>query len=67
MNNKLLNIIHFKQIRNLNSLSAVVTKPHREKYLRTYPTVLINPDGSSINIRYHEPKQIIKVRNKKIY
>lgn len=50
-----------QQIRCLNSLSASITRPHRTKYLRTYPTVLVNPDGSTINIRYKEPRQIIKV------
>lgn len=27
--------------------------------MNTYPTVLVLPDGSSINIEYHEPRQII--------
>ncbi|XP_044271758.1 39S ribosomal protein L55, mitochondrial [Tribolium madens] len=49
------------QIRFLNCHSASITRPHRLTYKRTYPTVLVNPDGSTINIKYHEPRQIIKL------
>ncbi|XP_074036378.1 mitochondrial ribosomal protein L55 [Leptinotarsa decemlineata] len=51
----------FQQIRKLNSLSACITRPHRSTYLRTYPTILVYPDGSTVNIRYPEPRQIIKL------
>ncbi|XP_022918310.1 large ribosomal subunit protein mL55 [Onthophagus taurus] len=51
--------ILLNQIRNLNSLSATITKPHRKNYLRTYPTLMVNTDGSTYTIRYHEPRQII--------
>lgn len=49
------------QVRYLNSVSALITRPHRLNYLKTYPTVIINTDGSSINVRYEEPRRIIKV------
>ncbi|CAH1110786.1 unnamed protein product [Psylliodes chrysocephalus] len=49
------------QIRNLNSFSACITKPHRSIYVRTYPTVLANSDGSTITIRYQEPRKLIKL------
>ncbi|CAG9860562.1 unnamed protein product [Phyllotreta striolata] len=55
------NLKFFVQIRNLNSLSAGITKPHRNIYRRTYPTVLVNPDGSTINVRYQEPRKMIKL------
>ncbi|XP_059476731.1 large ribosomal subunit protein mL55 [Neocloeon triangulifer] len=45
--------------RFLNSNSGSITKVHRETFTRTYPTVLVLPDGSSIRIRYDEPRQII--------
>lgn len=45
--------------RNLNCWTAAVTKKHRKLYTRTYPTHLVNPDGSSIIIDYHVPRQII--------
>ncbi|XP_071444076.1 large ribosomal subunit protein mL55 [Hetaerina americana] len=46
-------------IRRINCNSASITRPHRLIYARMYPTVLVLPDGSSVNIRYHEPRKII--------
>ncbi|KAG8233709.1 hypothetical protein J437_LFUL014313 [Ladona fulva] len=48
-----------QSFRNLNCHSASITRPHRLIYARNYPTVVVFPDGSSINIRYHEPRKII--------
>lgn len=50
-----------QQSRNISSSTAAITKIHRKVYARTYPTVLVQPDGSSITIKYHEPRKIIKV------
>ncbi|XP_028161615.1 large ribosomal subunit protein mL55 [Ostrinia nubilalis] len=47
--------------RYLNNNVASVTKIHREIYTRMYPTKVVLADGSSINIRYHEPRKIIKL------
>lgn len=47
--------------RNLNNNVATITKIHRDLYTRMYPTNVVLPDGSSINIRYHEPRRIIKL------
>ncbi|RZF46847.1 hypothetical protein LSTR_LSTR011113 [Laodelphax striatellus] len=47
--------------RSISSASAAITKIHRRRFLRKYPTTLVNPDGSSIEIRYHEPRAIIKL------
>lgn len=44
-----------------NSNTASITRPRRDCYTRTYPTLLVFPDGSTINIRYKEPRQIIKL------
>ncbi|CAH0556159.1 unnamed protein product [Brassicogethes aeneus] len=49
------------QLRNLNSLSASITRPHRLTYTKTYQTVLVQPDGSTINIRFDDPRQILKM------
>lgn len=49
------------QIRHVSSSTAIVTKIHRQNYARDYQTILVNPDGSSINIRYHEPRKIIRL------
>lgn len=48
-------------IRYLSSLSASITRAHRNIYSRTYPTVIVNSDGSTFNIRYQEPRKIIKL------
>merc|ERR1712038_448918 len=42
-----------------NSNRAGVCKMNRYKYARTYPTVLVQPDGSTITIRYPEPRRIV--------
>lgn len=51
----------YHQIRNVSSSTAAITKIHRLLYTRLYPTVLVQPDGSTINVRYHEPRKIIRV------
>lgn len=60
--------ILFKQIpinilpeRQINCWTAGITKVHRKIYERTYPTVVVLSDGSTINIRYFEPRKIIKL------
>lgn len=45
--------------RHLNCWSAGITRKRRKIFLNTYPTCLVLPDGSSINIDYDEPRQII--------
>ncbi|XP_018797278.1 PREDICTED: 39S ribosomal protein L55, mitochondrial [Bactrocera latifrons] len=50
-----------QQMRCISSASAAVTRLHRSVYCRMYPTVVVQPDGSTINIRYHEPRKIIKL------
>ncbi|RUS77647.1 hypothetical protein EGW08_014590 [Elysia chlorotica] len=44
-----------------NSNAASVTRTKRMVYPRTYPTLLVYPDGSTITIRYKEPRKIIKL------
>ncbi|BFZ16836.1 hypothetical protein BsWGS_19875 [Bradybaena similaris] len=59
----------FKQMSTIEFLSCIrksstaisVTKIHRTVYPRPYPAVLVFPDGSTINIRYREPRKIIKL------
>lgn len=47
--------------RSFNSSTCIVTKVHRATFARTYPVVVVLPNGASINIKYHEPRKIIKV------
>ncbi|CAK9294144.1 unnamed protein product [Gordionus sp. m RMFG-2023] len=53
--------IHAIQVAHFNSNFASICKVHRKIYPRFYPTVLVNSDGSSYNIRYFEPRKIIKL------
>lgn len=50
-----------QQIRAVSSSTVAITKVHRLLYCRVYPTLLVQPDGSTINIHYHEPRKIIRV------
>ncbi|ENN79148.1 39S ribosomal protein L55, mitochondrial [Dendroctonus ponderosae] len=56
-----MNCRTFLQIRSLSCWSAAITRPHRLTYTRTYPTVLVQPDGSTFTIRHSEPRKIIKL------
>ncbi|XP_072919141.1 large ribosomal subunit protein mL55 [Hemitrygon akajei] len=42
-----------------NSNRTSVVRVGRQVYTRLYPVLLVQPDGSTINIRYKEPKRII--------
>ncbi|XP_014663266.1 PREDICTED: 39S ribosomal protein L55, mitochondrial-like [Priapulus caudatus] len=44
-----------------NSNRASITKIGRLTYARLYPTMLVNPDGSTVRIKYREPRKIIKL------
>ncbi|XP_061593418.1 large ribosomal subunit protein mL55 isoform X2 [Cololabis saira] len=43
----------------MNSNRTSVVRCGRQKYERLYPVVLVRPDGSTINIRYKEPRRIL--------
>ncbi|XP_077390890.1 large ribosomal subunit protein mL55 isoform X2 [Festucalex cinctus] len=43
----------------LNSNRTSVVRCSRQKYERLYPVMLVRPDGSTINIRYKEPRRIL--------
>merc|ERR1711976_546508 len=49
------------QSQRCNSNKASITRINRKYFARTYPTLLILPDGSSINIKYNIPRRIIKL------
>lgn len=54
---------NYIQNRNVSSVTAAVTKIHRTVYCRVYPAIIVQPDGSTITVRYHEPRKIIRVKN----
>uniref|UniRef100_A0A9J8AX18 Zgc:171480 n=2 Tax=Cyprinus carpio TaxID=7962 RepID=A0A9J8AX18_CYPCA len=47
-----------------NSNRTCVVRFGRQKYERMYPVLLVRPDGSTINIRYKEPRRIMKLNTK---
>ncbi|XP_016356143.1 39S ribosomal protein L55, mitochondrial-like isoform X1 [Sinocyclocheilus anshuiensis] len=44
-----------------NSNRTCVVRFGRQKYESMYPVLLVRPDGSTINIRYKEPRRIMKM------
>ncbi|NXY81350.1 RM55 protein, partial [Alcedo cyanopectus] len=42
-----------------NSNRAAVSHLHRQLYGRLYPVLLVNTDGSTVRVRYREPKRIL--------
>jgi len=48
-------------VRQLNANRSAVTRTKREVFLRKYPTLTVLPNGATITVKYHEPRQIIKL------
>ncbi|XP_053428583.1 39S ribosomal protein L55, mitochondrial [Nycticebus coucang] len=42
-----------------DSSRASLTRVHRQAYARLYPVLLVRQDGSTIHIRYREPRRIL--------
>lgn len=49
------------QTPQLNSNRTSVVRCSRQKYERLYPVMLVRPDGSTVNIRYKEPRRLLMV------
>lgn len=49
------------QLARHNSNRASISRPKRPFYVREFPTVLVQPDGSTITVRYSIPRQIIQL------
>ncbi|CAJ1060136.1 S ribosomal protein L55%2C mitochondrial [Xyrichtys novacula] len=47
------------QIPQLNSNRASVVRSSRQKNERMYQVMLVQPNGSTVNIRYKEPRRIL--------
>uniref|UniRef100_A0A3Q2C971 HECT domain-containing protein n=1 Tax=Cyprinodon variegatus TaxID=28743 RepID=A0A3Q2C971_CYPVA len=45
----------------LGSNRTSVVRCGRQKYERQYPVLLVQPDGSTVSIRYPEPRRILLV------
>ncbi|KAM8936516.1 large ribosomal subunit protein mL55 isoform 1-T2 [Lycaon pictus] len=44
-----------------DSNRALLTRVHRQAYARLYPVLLVKQDGSTIHIRYREPRRILEM------
>ncbi|XP_004466941.2 large ribosomal subunit protein mL55 isoform X2 [Dasypus novemcinctus] len=40
---------------------AALTRLHRQAYARLYPVLLVKQDGSTIHIRYKEPRRMLEM------
>jgi hypothetical protein len=47
-------------VRHLNANRAVVTKIKRPVFARLHPVTTVLPDGSTITVKYKEPKNLIR-------
>lgn len=47
------------QTPQLNSNRTSVVRCGRQRYERLYPVMLVRPDGSTVSIRYKEPRRIL--------
>ncbi|XP_042333207.1 39S ribosomal protein L55, mitochondrial [Sceloporus undulatus] len=47
--------------RQPNSNRTSIACIARQKFGRTYPVLLVRPDGSTIHIRYKEPRRILSI------
>jgi large subunit ribosomal protein L55 len=54
-------VILAEQRREFNANRAMVTKIKRNLFARLYPATLVNPDGSTIRIKYQYPRGIVKM------
>jgi len=50
-----------QQVRHLNANRAAVTKIKRTRYPYLYPVTVVQPDGSTISVKYPEPRHLIRL------
>lgn len=58
----LKNVLPLIMSRRSNCYRSSITRFSRDIYSRLYPNYLVLPDGSTIRIRYSEPRHLVKVR-----
>ncbi|XP_027480181.1 39S ribosomal protein L55, mitochondrial [Zalophus californianus] len=47
--------------RQADSSRASLTRVHRQTYARLYPVLLVKQDGSTVHIRYREPRRMLEM------
>uniref|UniRef100_A0AAV2KVA5 Mitochondrial ribosomal protein L55 n=1 Tax=Knipowitschia caucasica TaxID=637954 RepID=A0AAV2KVA5_KNICA len=45
-----------------NSNRSSVVRCGRQRYERSFPVLLLRPDGSTVHVRYKEPRRVLLVR-----
>ena len=50
-----------------DSNRASLTRVRRQAYARLYPVLLVKQDGSTIHIRYREPRRMLEVGLSPLY
>ncbi|XP_077981691.1 large ribosomal subunit protein mL55-like [Glandiceps talaboti] len=48
-------------VRHSSHSRNIIAKTNRRIYPRMYPCILVNPDGSTVDIKYAEPRKILKL------
>ncbi|XP_023349780.1 39S ribosomal protein L55, mitochondrial [Eurytemora carolleeae] len=56
-----LQTVLVSQQRNLNCNRAGITRTKRAMYMYQFPTSVVNPDGSTIQVKYPEPRVLLKL------
>ena len=54
-------MVFAEQRRYLNANRSTVTKIKRNVFTRVYPVSLVNPDGSTIRVKYSTPRILVKL------
>ena len=54
-------VLPLVRCQRLNCYRSSITRFSRDVYSRLYPNYLVLPDGSTIRIRYSEPRHLVKV------
>ena len=57
----LSNLSYVYELSSIINMLNQVCKANRELFARLYPTTLVFKDGSTVTMRWHEPRQILKI------
>jgi hypothetical protein len=61
LRNSLSKVFCEEQKRDFNSNRALVTRVKRTLFPRLYPSTLVNPDGSTVRIKYPTPRNLVRL------
>merc|ERR1719431_2161837 len=61
LHNSLSKVFCEEQKRDFNSNRALVSRVKRTLFPRLYPSTLVNPDGSTVRIKYPTPRNLVRL------